>query len=635
MDKRVRILHVDDDPAFVDLAATFLKREHTNWTIETATSATEGLELISDSEFDCIVSDYDMPGENGIEFLEQVRTIDPVLPFILFTGKGSEEIASDAISAGVSDYLRKGSSTERYSLLANRITNLVRQYRAEANLEQRLHQQELVAQLGQQALADSETQSLFERAVREVAEALDIEYCKVLEYQPESDALLLRAGVGWQDGLVGTATVGAELDSQAGYTLQSADPVVVDDLRAEDRFSGPPLLHEHNVVSGVSVIIGTPENPWGVLGAHTTANRQFTDDDVQFVQSVANILAHTIRREQHLQTIQESEFQYRTLFESIWDPLVVSDRDRRLVNCNQAFTDRFGYTPEEIRGETSELLYADEAEFERMGQKAREHTGESGFFTTAKLQTKAGEIVPCESKISYQVRDGEIVGYIGLIRDISKRQTREQELQERNDRLEEFASVVSHDLRNPLNVIQGRIELAQDDCQSDHLDHAATATDRSLELVDDLLLLAREGEHVRDVERVDLDSLVENCWQSVATADATLVVDTDQVIEADSSRLRQLLENLIRNAVEHGGETVTVTVGSLPNGFFVADDGRGISEEVRDRIFDAGYSTTHDGTGFGLNIVKEVAHAHGWEVRATESESGGARFEITGVTVEK
>ena len=631
----VRILHVDDDPEFVDLTTAFLKRENTHWTVETATSASEGIELVSGGGFDCIVSDYDMPDENGIEFLRMVRADDLDLPFILFTGKGSEEIASDAISAGVSDYLRKGASTERYSLLANRITNLVRQYRAEANLERRLRQQELVAELGQQALAATETQSLFERTVQEVSEALDTEYCKVLDYQPESDDLLLRAGVGWQDGLVGAATVGAELDSQAGYTLRSAHPIVVDDLRTEDRFHGPPLLFDHDVVSGVSVIIGTPENPWGVLGVHTTAKRQFTEDDVQFVQNVANILAHTIRREQHLQTIQESESQYRTLFESIWDPIVVSDRDRRLVDCNQAFTDRFGYTPEEIRGETSGILYADETEFKRMGERAREQLDKSGFFETTRFKTKEGEVAPCELKVSYQVQDDEIVGYIGLIRDISERQARERELQERNDRLEEFASVVSHDLRNPLSVIQGRIELARDECRSDHLDHAATATDRSLELIDDLLLLAREGERVHDVERVNLKSIVEKCWQSVATADATLVVETDQSIEADSSRLRQLLENLIRNAVEHGGEDVSVTVGRLSDGFFVADDGVGISEKLRDRIFDVGYSTAHDGTGFGLNIVEDIADAHGWNVQATENESGGARFEITGVTVDE
>jgi signal transduction histidine kinase len=190
---------------------------------------------------------------------------------------------------------------------------------------------------------------------------------------------------------------------------------------------------------------------------------------------------------------------------------------------------------------------------------------------------------------------------------------------------------VSHDLRNPLNVAEGRLELAMENCESEHHDSVAQSLDRMESLIDDVLSLARAGEAVGETETVELAGLVEGCWQTVETASAGLVVETETRVQADPSRLQQLFENLMRNAVEHGGEDVTITVGDLPDGFYVEDDGPGIPEDERGNVFDAGYSTAADGTDLGLSIVREVAEAHRWEIEVTESESGGARFEATGV----
>ena len=169
--------------------------------------------------------------------------------------------------------------------------------RAEQELAGRLRQQAIVAELGQYALATPDLQVIMEKAVNLLADSLDAEYTKVLELLPDGKALRLRAGVGWKEGVVGSATVGADTNSQAGYTLLSAGPVIVEDLRREARFTGPPLLRDHGVVSGMSVIIGGREQPWGVLGAHTSRRRDFTKDDIQFLQAVANIIGHGIQRE--------------------------------------------------------------------------------------------------------------------------------------------------------------------------------------------------------------------------------------------------------------------------------------------------------------------------------------------------
>ncbi|SEA23941.1 PAS domain S-box-containing protein [Haloplanus vescus] len=142
MDGPIRVLHVDDEPDFANLAATFLEREDDRFEVTTATNVGEGLDRLAELDADCIVSDYDMPDQNGIEFLETVRTDHPKLPFILFTGRGSESIASRAVSAGVTEYLQKESGRDQYMLLANRITNSVRAYRAETAVtrsEERYH----------------------------------------------------------------------------------------------------------------------------------------------------------------------------------------------------------------------------------------------------------------------------------------------------------------------------------------------------------------------------------------------------------------------------------------------------------------------------------------------------------------
>jgi len=212
---------------------------------------------------------------------------------------------------------------------------------------------------------------------------------------------------------------------------------------------------------------------------------------------------------------------------------------------------------------------------------------------------------------------------------------RERELQRQNERLESFVNVVSHDLRNPLNVLGGSLELAQQTGDPEHFERGKRAHERMEELVEDLLALARQGEEIERLATVDVGRVADESWDTVATAEGRLDVETDLTVRCHEGRLRQLLENLFRNATEHGGENVTVTVDKLPSedGFYVADDGPGIPPDRRDRVFESGFSTAEDGTGFGLSIVDQIATAHDWNVRVAESDAGGARFEIVDVDV--
>lgn len=204
---------------------------------------------------------------------------------------------------------------------------------ASRQVERRERQATVVAELGRAAVGGASLENLFTETITHVAATLDNEYCKVLELLPGGRNLKLVAGVGWQDGLVGHATVDTGIDSQAGYTLQMGGPVIVEDLRSEKRFNGPRLLHDHNVVSGMSVVIGQRDEPWGVLGTHTTRPMNFTTDDANFIQSVANVLSEAIASENYEKRLRRDALRAQLVHEAATMAAETESLDQALKGC--------------------------------------------------------------------------------------------------------------------------------------------------------------------------------------------------------------------------------------------------------------------------------------------------------------
>ena len=240
----------------------------------------------------------------------------------------------------------------------------------------------------------------------------------------------------------------------------------------------------------------------------------------------------------------------------------------------------------------------------------------------------------CEDDLrSVRLWSNTVESALARLEQIEQLQEREDALTRERDRLDDFASIISHDLRNLVNVADGHLGVARSRGDLDKLDPVQRAIERMDDIMDDTLTLARQGETVDEREPVDITVLVANCMTVIETPAATVDVVDECSVMADPDRLAHVFENLLRNAVDHGGPDVTVTIGRMADGFYIADSGPGVEPEARDTIFESGYTTREEGTGLGLRIVKRIVEAHGWSISVSESEAGGARFEISGVTV--
>ena len=313
--------------------------------------------------------------------------------------------------------------------------NITQRKQVEALLRSRVHQQATVAHLGQFALTQTSLDELFTEAVTLMAEVLEVEYTKVLELLPDGQALLLRAGVGWFEGLVGTAIVGTERNSQAGYTLLSREPVVVEDLRTETRFNGPALLRDHHVVSGMSVMIRLKDRHFGVLGAHTRSKRVFSQDDVNFLQVIANILATAVEQVQSTERLRllERAINFTSNGIIITDP---NQSDNPIIYANSAVERITGFTRSESLGRNPRFFQQNNRDQAGINQLREAISQVEECNVILQNYCSDGTPIWIELYISPVFNDaGLLTHFIGVQNNITERQQTEMALQASEDRL--------------------------------------------------------------------------------------------------------------------------------------------------------------------------------------------------------
>ncbi|WP_256392914.1 ATP-binding protein [Natronoarchaeum rubrum] len=322
----------------------------------------------------------------------------------------------------------------------------------------------------------------------------------------------------------------------------------------------------------------------------------------------------------------ERELLWKALDE-LDDVFYVYDDDRRLLYWNRRLADLYDLADDELAGMRPAEFFRDEDR--QCIREAVDEVFETGSVVVeATTETADDELLLQLTGRLLVDDDGTVLGFSGIGRDVTDRRDIERRLERQNEQLETFARTVSHDLRNPLAVSKGFLELEREERDTENLAEVAAALDRMERIVDDVLAVARQGHEATDVTPVSLAAIAESAWSTTDTGGATLALETERTLRADEERLRRLLENLFRNSVEHGGDAVTITVEDTPKGFAVVDDGVGIDADDLERAFEVGVSGTAEGNGLGLDIVRTIADAHGWTVAAVESDDGGARIEF-------
>ena len=719
------VLYVDGDEQTREQVVTCAAKAGAGLSIRgVADTATARLSLQRD-EPDCLVVEYDLPDSDGVTFCRDVQAMGYDGPIVLYTNRPPTAVARQAFSIGVDDFVQKQADEDGHTFLLDKVRGAIEGEGIADSMVGRHRTIETLVTLAEEtndelwragtigalppdpenvydaisdvlgndrqfraAIADTtgegvsnsrawaleneegalEHQRVELPTLADTARRLDI-------FRDVSEEQERRRRLERFERLLDTASDGLyALDTNGHYTFVNESMAETLGYDREEMLGmhAATVLTEAEYERGqqlVTEIIADAERHSEVLemsveradGSKLPVAISFSPlyDDTGRYDGLVGVLRDISDRRERERRLRESERRYRTLAENIPDGGVgMYDENLEYILVEGELFDNLDYEVDEFADTPLEEIHTEgfmqtfgpqyEAVFE--GERATFEFNHTGRYYRTNL-------VPIYDD------DGDIDAGLALTLDITEQREHKRELERQNERLNDFASIVSHDLRNPLNVIEGRLALYREQGDETHLDSVEDGVETMKDLIDDLLELARSGQTLGETEPVAIERAATTCWDTVDTGDATLTVEGDPTIVADAGRLHQVFGNLFRNAVEHsstnpdsqarqdavkhsstspdsqagqdsiehGGADLTIRIGPLDEGFYVEDNGPGIPEALREDILEYGVSGADDGTGIGLAIVSEVANAHGWDITVAESDAGGARFEFRNV----
>ncbi|WP_435333355.1 PAS domain-containing protein [Haloarchaeobius sp. TZWWS8] len=646
MTTRTTVLLVDGDPELRGQLTAFLEDEGDRFECLEAESVRGALDRYGCDAVDCIVSAYELPDESGLSLVRAVRDRDQYVPFVMFAEDGSEAVASEAIRAGVTDYVTRN-RLDSFEHLRGRIEDALEQYRTERSLRETRGRLERLHRSAVSIASATDADLAIERALTAASQILDFDVCGI--YTVEDGVFVPVTDQSYvPDNPLPSIDEGV-----LGKTYREGVSYLVDDT-ATDSSASPD---RESFRSAVSI----PIDGFGVFQAISERPAAFSEADRELAELLVTHLAQTLDRLESDRHLRQTNEQLQAILDNTTANIYIKGLDGEYELVNDRFSKALGRPKTEILGKTDEELQPSEhaerlRENDRLAIERREP-----------VEVEEDAEFCGESRVYYSVKvplyddSAEPVGVCGISTDITELKEREDELERQKARLDEFARLVSHDLKSPLAVAQGYLGLVEEDVEHENIDEVKRAHERIEDIIDGLLHLARQGRQIGDRDPVRLDVLARTAWTTVDTRYATLETESAAVIDADVDRLQQAFENLFRNSIEHGraaeqvpvGEDgsadasrpLTVRVGVLREssapaqqtthddeaavrGFYVEDDGTGFDDATQENAFELGVTSSNTGTGFGLAIVQKIVEAHGWSISSTEGSTGGARFEV-------
>jgi len=614
------VVYVDPDPDRRATSSAYLEQA-----LDSIDVIATGTGDLSEHRFDadCIVSRYELPETDGISLLEELREQCCHLPYLLVTDSGSEELASEAIAAGVTDYVPIEDIEAASERLAARIDAALERTSRCVDTD-RLDGIDAAVENAADAIVITDLDGTityvnpaFETVTGFSREEAIGRNPRILKSGVQDDAYYEEKWGAILDGEIWEEEIVNETKSGEEYVAHQTVAPVTDSDGTITKFVGiqRDVTKQRRLEKQIERSRATLETLYEIAA----------DEQLSLEEKIGSVLeagteqlgfqiGYFTRIDDDTQTILAAVGEYEPIQAGDVDPL------------GETYCRKTAQNDEPVLiSDALEAGWDEDPAFERFGLRcylgARVVVDGEVFGTLC-----FGGEEPAE-KLVLEARESTVKALARWLGYEIDRHRYESKLERHNDRLEKFASVVSHDLRNPLNVASARVELARDTGDDEHFEQVVDAHERMESIIEDTLTLAREGKSVTETRQVSLERVVTDCWNAVETPNATLRTVDELTIDADVTRVRHIFENLFRNASEHVDGDVTVEVGSMSGGFYVADNGPGIPEAKREQVFDHGYAD-NGGTGFGLAIVKSIADAHGWEIHLTESADGGARFEF-------
>ncbi|MDB5361927.1 MAG: hypothetical protein JWO51_3224 [Rhodospirillales bacterium] len=549
--------------------------------------------------------------------------------------------------------------------------------RPETELEHRLHQQALLAELGHIAMLDVTLDDLLSEACRLTALGLGIQYCKALEYQPDEGRFLVRAGVGWHEGVVGHATIGADLASPAGYAFQTGRPVISNHLAEEERFRTPDLLVEHNIQRAINVILDGQDPPFGVLEADSPTDGDFTERDLAFLEAVANLLGMAVQRHRANEEIRRLNETLASQVEERTAQLRASQHQLQLLydhssECHALLkvgeTGEFIY--EEINPATLRLY--DLPRDAVVGHSLAEVHDED---EATEIAHALNEALATGRPVRYQRAQGaslvdavaapipahpdELRRIAVSARDVTESRQLEEQLRQaqKMEAVGQLTGGVAHDFNNLLTVVIGNLDVMEMGLTDERLVRLLGAARRGAERAATLThrLLAFSRKQPLAPQPVDLNKLVGGMSEllrrslgETVTIETTLAGDLWQT-SADANQIENALLNLTlnaRDAMPSGGKLTIGTTNAVLDATYagrypevargdyvqlsVTDNGVGMSAETLAKAFEPFFTTKDigNGSGLGLSMVYGFARQSGGHAAIKSAPGHGTTVEL-------